>query len=248
MGRIKETITENKTKGKTVKVLCTECNRPTNHLVLVSADREGSEQYDEDAWIGWEDNYQVVQCQGCDTVSFRHLNWFSENQDFDSSGHTERIYPKRDATSLKTKDFWNVPNTLRRIYRESIESFNNDCLTLCAAGLRGLVEGICADQSVTDGPVEIPAKGGGTQIVRKDNLEGKIAGLCEKGILTKPSADTLHEHRYLGNEAVHELAQPSSAELKLAIEIIEHTLEQLYEIPEKAIELKQKMARRKGKT
>ncbi len=248
MGRIEKTLSENKTKGQTVKVLCTECNRQTNHLVLVSADRVGTEQYDKDIWISWEDNYQIMQCQGCETVSFRHLNWFSEYQDFDWSGHTERIYPKRDAASLKTKDFQNAPNSLRRIYRESIEAFNNECYTLCAAGLRGMVEGICADQSITDGPVVVPAKGGGTQVVRKDNLEGKIFGLCEKGVLTKSNADTLHEHRYLGNEAVHELAQPSNAELKLAIDIIEHTLEQVYEIPEKAVELKQQMARRKSKT
>ncbi len=248
MGHVQETISENKTKGNAVKVMCAECNRQTKHVVLASVDKEGNEQYDEDVWIGWEDNYQIVQCQGCETISFRHLNWFSEYQDFNSSGHTERIYPKRDANSIQAKDFRNAPNSLRRIYKESIEAFNNDCYTLCATGLRGIVEGICADQSVTDGPVEVPAIGGGTQTTRKNNLEGKIYGLCEKGILTKASADTLHEHRYLGNEAVHELAQPSNAELMLAIEIIEHTLEQLYEIPEKALELKQKMAQRKGKT
>lgn len=248
MGRVEETITENKTRGNAVKVMCAECNRQTKHIVLASVDKVGNEQYDQDIWISWEDNYQIVQCQGCETISFRHLNWFSEHQDFDSSGHTERIYPKRDANSIQTKEFWNVPNTLRRIYRESIEAFNTECYTLCAAGLRGVVEGICADQSVTDGPVEIPASSGGTKIVRKNNLEGKIYGLYEKGILTKSSADTLHEHRYLGNEAVHELTQPSNAELTLAIQIIEHTLEQLYEIPEKALELKQKLARRKKKT
>ena len=140
----------------------------------------------------------------------------------------------------------NVPPILRRIHRETIDAFNGECFTLCAAGLRGLVEGICAVQSVADGPVAIPVAGGGSQTVRKGNLEGKIAGLCEKGILTKSSAETLHEHRFLGNEAVHELAQPSHEELKLAIEIIEHTLDQLYEIPEKAVTLKEQRARRKS--
>ena len=54
-------------------------------------------------------------------------------------------------------------------------------------------------------------------------------------------------HRYLGNEAVHEFAMPSRDELKLAIEIIEHVLDQLYVIPEKALELRKKAAARNAK-
>jgi hypothetical protein len=107
------------------------------------------------------------------------------------------------------------------------------------------VEGICAQQGVVDGPVQVSAKGGGTQIVRKKNLEGRIAGLQEKGLLTQSSAQTLHEHRYLGNDAVHELARPSDDELRLAIDIIDLTLEQLYELPEKAEDLRRAKARRK---
>lgn len=245
---VSESFIENKTKGESPSVLCTECNRPTKHLVRASLDREGEEvNKDEGWWIGWKDNYQVIQCQGCETVTFRHLSWFSEDADpeFDSDGQTDRLYPKRDKNYIKAKDFWNAPPTIRRIYSEVIECLNNQSLILCAAGLRGIVEGICADQSVSDGPVSVPAKGGGTQIIRKNNLEGKIFGLHERGILTQKSAETLHEHRYLGNEAVHELVTPSAEELRLALEIIEHTLDQLYEIPEKALELKQKMARRK---
>jgi len=28
--------------------------------------------------IDWSNNYQIIQCQGCDTISFRHVSWFSE--------------------------------------------------------------------------------------------------------------------------------------------------------------------------
>lgn len=77
---------------------------------------------------------------------------------------------------------------------------------------------------------------------------GKISGLSEKGILTKKNSEILHEHRYLGNEAVHELSQPSEEEVKLAIEIIEHTLESLYEISEKAEELRMRKSKRQKKS
>ena len=246
MGRPEEHIEPNKTQGTVVKLICAECTKRTNHVVFVSADLWGSEE-DEDGFpISWENNYQVVRCQGCGDISFRHLSWFSEDEDLQvgASGHTERLYPKRDVNTLKMRDFLNVPTNLRRIYRESMESCNNDCFTLCAAGLRTLVEGICADQSIVNGPVERPASGGGKRIIRKNTLEGKISGLGEKGVLTKPETEALHGHRFLGNDAVHQLAQPSFDELKLAIEIIEHVLEQLYEIPVKADELKRRRMRR----
>jgi hypothetical protein len=237
---------ENESKGNIVSVYCIECKRSTRHLVTVSLDKTGSESDSREGWsVDWSDRYQVIECQGCETVSFRHQNWFSEAQGFDDDGTTERLYPIRNKDAINAKPYHNVPSNLRRIYTELIDCFNNDSPTLCAAGLRALVEGICAQQGIVDGPVEIPAKGGGTQIVRKENLEGRISGLQENGLLTQPSAQTLHEHRYLGNSAVHELARPAANELKLAIEIVEHVLEQLYELPEKAAELRHAIARRK---
>ncbi len=239
-------VVENGTKDKIVSIHCIECKRATRHRVTVSLDKSGSETNKEEGWsVDWSDRYQVIECQGCETVSFRHQSWFSEAQDFDDDGTTERIYPLRNKDAVSARPYHNVPSNLRRIYTELIDCFNNDSTTLCAAGLRALVEGICAQQGILDGPVEAPEKGGGTQIVRRDNLEGRIAGLQEKGLLTQSSAQTLHEHRYLGNSAVHELARPSIDELKLAIEIVEHVLEQLYELPEKAAELHRAIARRK---
>lgn len=127
------------------------------------------------------------------------------------------------------------------LYREAIDCYNNNCLTLCALGLRAVIEGTCADQDVEDGPVKKPDG----SIVRKKNLEGRISGLCEKGVLTEKNSTILHEHRYLGNEAAHELAEPSREELELAIEIIEHVLDSLYEVPQKAENLRFYKSRRR---
>lgn len=80
---------------------------------------------------------------------------------------------------------------------------------------------------------------GQTSSKREKNLEGQINGLHEKGLLTKIGSETLHAHRFLGNEALHELSRPSARELKLAISIIEQTLEQIYEVPQQALALKQ---------
>lgn len=237
----KEDSIENKTKGQIKQVLCLECKRTTRHLVSVSLDKDGSAWNRYQGWdVSWSEHYQILECQGCSTVSFRHSSWFSENQGPGEDGTIERLYPLRKESSLIARPFQNVPTALGRIYSESVDCFNSESNTLCAAGLRALVEGICSEQGISDGPVEVPAKGGGTQIVRRGDLSGRIAGLHERGLLTKSSADTLHEHRYLGNSAVHELARPADAELKLAVEILEHTLDALYEMPEKAAQLRSK--------
>jgi hypothetical protein len=103
-----------------------------------------------------------------------------------------------------------------------------------------MIEGICAATGVKDGPVEMPDKDGTTKIVRKCNLQGKIEGMAEAGLLTRKHAEILHEHRFLGNEAVHELQRPSREELKLAVEVVEHTFDNLYELPDKADQLRWK--------
>jgi hypothetical protein len=79
-------------------------------------------------------------------------------------------------------------------------------------------------------------------------LQGKINGLHEKGKLTKEHAEILHEHRYLGNTSIHDLAAPSKEELSLALEIIEHVFDTIYEIPEKAIQLRHKRLRKGPQT
>ena len=251
MPKTTEKYLENKTKDKFIQVQCTECERETRHKIIQSLDYEGSEVFEYEQYsIEWSTNYQIIQCQGCLTPSFRKLDWFSEHvqqigPDEWDDGSTEILFPKRTQHTIPTKELWNVPTNLRRIYREIIECFNIDAFTMCAAGLRGLVEGLCAELNVKNGPKEITEKDGSTKIIRVSNLEGKIAGLFEKGFLTEQHANILHEHRYMGNEAVHELAQPSRDELALAVDIIEHIFESVYEIPQKAQDLKTKRTKRR---
>jgi len=242
----KTDIEENTTKGESLKIQCSECNGETIHLVLQSIDTSHVEWIDPQDVYAWSDNYQIVQCQGCKTISFRHLRRYHEYPDLDDG--TETLYPERSKKRLSKKDYSKASASLRRIYQETIECFNNEIYTFCATGLRAIVEGICEEQGIKDGPIIERQKDGSSKIVRRHNLYGKISGLSEKDILTSKDSDILHEHRLLGNEAAHELSQPSPEELTLAIEIIEHILDTLYEIPEKAEELRNKKVSRQKKT
>jgi len=241
---VTEKFTENKTQGKKFWLSCPQCNQENEHTVIVSADYWWSRDYDEHFSVDAESNYQVIRCR-CGNLSFRHLGWCSENQDHEWDGRTETLYPKREPEAQPAKSFKHVPQFIVDVYEQTVLAYNNESYVLCAAGLRVIVEGVCEFTGVKDGPVTWTGKDGILKQGRSRKLVGKIAGLCEKGILTSQYADILHEHRFLGNDAVHDLEGPAQRELRLAIEIIEHILEQIFVIPPKAERLK--AIRLKGK-
>lgn len=236
----------NKTQDKKLKVLCQSCKNKTQHKVINSVSEIGTEEMDHYNEFHWESDFEIIQCLGCETISFRSEHSNSEGYDYDEDvPYMELIYPKRTKDSWNIKNFYNVPVNLKRIYRETIDTYNADCLTLCGAGTRALVEGLCIANGITDGEVEYKNPDGIIRKKRLDNLQGKINGLAEQGKLTKDNAEILHEHRFLGNTAIHELSIPSKEELILAIEIIENVFETLYEIPQKAMQLRFKRMNKK---
>lgn len=237
---VKYEIKDDSGTGTKIKILCNKCGTVANHQQLHNHLIRGEELYDAEnnIVIDWYDDYQIIKCAGCDAISFRHESWFSEDHDYDSpeSGVREILYPHRKKDGLRIQDHPNLPPTLKRIYRETIDCFNNESYMLTAAGLRALVEGLCAEVGVSGGPVR---KADGT-VQRKDNLEGKINGLAEKHILTEKDAESLHELRFLGNEALHQLGQHSPEELKLGAGLIEHILKSVFDLPKMQIDLRSK--------
>jgi len=228
-----------------MKAFCGQCKGETNHTVL----REIKKSYDYgDGAVSADGTWQIIECMGCEDVSFREVWTDSENLDpFEGRSIEDvKLYPIRSKDVLPIKTYYNVPYKVRNIYREVIDAFNNGMFILCSGGLRAIIEGICNSKGIVDGPIEI-VKEGTTVIQRKKDLQGRIRGLSEKGFLTKPHAEILHEHRFLGNEALHFLDQPTKDELKIAIEIVEHTLDNLYELNEKVSDLRYEKRKRTKK-
>lgn len=238
---MKVTFETDKTKDKKFKVLCSSCKNDTKHIILTSINEKGIEPWDEHYSYQWHTDYEIIQCLGCETVTFRSRSTNSEDDDHEGrSIETILLYPKRSKNTIALKNYMNVPFNLQRIYRETIDSYNYGNLTLCGAGVRALVEGLCQENGIAGGNVEITKSDGTTELKRRTNLQGKINGLHESGKLTSQNADILHEHRFLGNDAVHELSSPSKEDLGLAIEIVENVFDTLYEIPNKGMRLKSK--------
>ncbi len=212
-------------------VICVKCKVPTSHIILKSEEDSGSiEGHD----IFYYESWEIIQCRGCKTISFRQTSYNSTdiNPDNGDPRYHEKLYPIRNENTLPIKPYYNLPNIVRNTYRETMDAFNYGLLLLCNAGLRAIIEAICNHEGILDGPVDLNSK----DDRRSNKLNGRINGLYEKGIITKKQALSLHEHRFLGNEALHDLEVPPIGIVRVAIELIEHVLD-IYEHDGKYAEL-----------
>jgi hypothetical protein len=241
MGNENEIITFGKTDGKEIKCTCPNCKKKMNHSVMQSVHVDGMDPEDQ---TDWRNDFQIIQCLGCDAIHFRHLNYFSEYFDYDCNGTTEKLYPPIDEMHRNDRNYDMLPYNLENIYKETISSFNNSNHILCAIGIRAILEGICKDNEIKKGKVE-RIKAGVEVFQNSAQLDGKINGLNEKGIISNKQCKVLHELRFLGNDAVHDLSVPTKKEIGIALDIIEHMIDDIYDIPEKSKVLERKRETKK---
>ena len=212
-----ETITINETQNKEYRLPCAKCLGETRHRVLQSVDVSGEileEGYQ------WGDNYQIVQCQGCDSVSFRKCHSDSEDFFYDEEVEdlryveTIELYPNRVAGRHKLRQVHFLPSAVSRIYGETHSALGNKQPIFAGIGIRALIETVCKEKAASG-----------------LNLEEKIDDLVSNGLMTKTGAETLHSMRILGNQAAHEVKPHSEETLNLAMDVVEHMLNDVYILP-----------------
>ncbi len=213
----------NETKDKKLLVSCGECKRETNHTVLVSADLSGTDEVGRGYEVHWASNHQIIQCQGCDTISFRKANSNSEDgyvqigPDEWEENIYEELYPNRNEGRVPIKDIHLLPTDIERIYAETLKAMNGDQPVLSGIGIRALIETTTKERNANG----------------RDLME-KINDLVTQGVLTKDGAEILHKLRVLGNKAAHEVKPHSTDQLDLAMDVIEHLLQGVYILPHHA--------------
>jgi len=213
---------DGKTVGETREVVCRRCDQQTNHAVRGSVMYSWSTQD-----IQGVDIYEIIQCKGCDALSFRIGS--SNSEDFDVVDdemihpETEEIYPSRLMGRTEMEDIYSLPEKIRTLYKETHAAMSTKHRILSGMGIRALIEAVCLEEKA-DGK----------------NLEKRIDDLVTKGVLTKRNAEVLHKTRFLGNRAAHEIYAAKDTELEVAFDVVENLLETVYVIPDKAEWLKAK--------
>jgi Domain of unknown function (DUF4145) len=209
----------NKSQNQKLSVVCRDCKHSTNHLVLASTDLTGSDDLGEGHVIDWNSHYQILQCQGCDSISFRKASHTSEDYiqvgpDEYELDVLEEIFPNPKEGRLPLKDVDMLPTDVERIYSETLKAINSNQPVLSGIGIRALIETIAKERKASG----------------KD-LMAKIDDLVTQGVLTKDGAEIFHKLRILGNTAAHEVKPHSRDQLNLALDVVEHLLQGVYILP-----------------
>ncbi len=204
-----------------VDAACGTCKRSTKHLILVDASLKKSEDLDYEYYACTEE-YQVVQCQGCESISFRKTHEDSETQQQVGTDEWEYVvqvemHPNPESGRAALADDHLLPNNLQRIYEETLKSLNSGLSVLAGIGVRAIVETVCKEKKASG----------------KD-LNLKINDLVTQGVLTQDGANILHKLRTLGNNAAHEVKPHSNVQLGLAMDVIDHLLQGVYILPHHA--------------
>lgn len=210
-----------------LKVPCPACRQPTNHEVLFEhATDEGSEEHDIQAGR----DHQVIRCLGCERVSFREASWCSESLDPETGKPEtyETLFPSRVEIRVPVDAERYLPADVARMYGETIQVFNAGARVLTAAGIRATVEAVCIERGCTG-----------------RNLKERIDALVSSGAVSTTQEQVLTAHRFMGNDAVHDMLAPDEDELPKALDALEAVLASVYQLPAVADELNHRRARRK---
>ena len=188
-------------KGAEIWIPCEGCNRETSHKILSHVSTT-DESPDGDI-IVWAE-FHIVQCQGCKTVSFCHKYSCSEDLTIDpETGEsypepTYNCYPSRIAGRSMVMDTHYLPHGVYKIYYETHGALCNKLNILAGIGIRAIVEAVCKEEKVEG-----------------SNLAEKIDGLASGGLITSAGSKILHNLRFMGNTAAHEMKSHSGKERML---------------------------------
>ena len=212
------------------RVLCNVCGNPTWHEEL-SEHKTSMPLFDDATGEEVADvsyRWQVYRCLGCSSLSLRE----EEDTPWDPETNVS-YYPSRRKHEHARKYYLRLPRTLGALYGEVVDAFNHGSLILCAAGLRALLEGLCQDKGILEGP--------NRNGVTTTSLEGKINALSS--VVPEGIVQNLHGFRFLGNRALHELAPPSKEDLSLALAVVEDIFNVVYDLNYRAEQLRAKAER-----
>jgi len=220
---------EQKFDKQTVWLICASCgHKHRNHRVL----HEKVQRYCDDPH-GPEirrEYHRFVECMGCEAAKYVISTLDLQNYDeYERPEETNFIvHPDAPGAAVRRRaaiinDDGLVPEAVWKMYCKTIEALNANIRTLAGGGLRAVVEAICIDKKITDG-----------------NLQKKIEELAKQGLLTATQTELLHEERYLGNAALHELDTPSADDIEDGLGIVEGLINTIYILPSKAASLKKR--------
>jgi hypothetical protein len=199
------------------KFYCRKCKGLRKHKAVCEKKTAG------DDGLRWKEDYYIIECLGCETLSFLKVYGDESMMEYDDEGTSEyvtedTIFPPHLNSGVEIEHLYQLPDQIRRIYVETLSTFKAGAFILSAAGFRAIIEAICNELKI-----------------KKDTLSKRIDLLSDKGFLTSKESKRLHSIRFMGNDALHEMETPKENQLVVLLEITNHLLENLF-IQDKKLE------------
>lgn len=194
------------------KYFCRKCKGIRNHKLLFGKKVRGNE----DDYFQWVENFNTIECLGCETISFLKIYSDTEMLHYNEEGEPDygeeiEIYPKYLENAEELNFIWFLPPKIKSIYSETILALKSKLYILTAGGLRTTIEAICNHLKI-----------------KKGDLSSRIDLLHTKGYLSLNESKRLHSIRFLGNDALHDVDIPKKESIIMLLEIVNHLLENLF--------------------
>lgn len=192
------------------KCHCNACSGETNHFLLTSRVKSGSQPLDEDAeyHIEWEHKWDLLECCGCEAVILRHKHWFSE-----WDGTLTEYFPP--AISRELPPWLNqLPEDLQALIKETYAALNASSRRLAVMGARTMVDMVMLEKVGDTG-----------------GFKQKLNDLVKLGVLSQQNREYLSAALEAGNAAAHRGHAARPDEVDHVMDIVENLLQTVYVLP-----------------
>jgi uncharacterized protein DUF4145 len=201
---------------KPVQSYCSQCEGDRRHTVQKAFDRRWD---NEESGITGRDTWEILECMGCQNVTFVHTHWFSEYTDNTGRPIVHRdLYPPspRRAKPDWAGDLWAaVPRKqqwLVKLYHDIYGALGLRALGLATMGMRAIVD------FVVTSAVGDAIKG----------FKNKLDAMREQGLISELQVDVLYAAFDAGSAAAHRGYSPSREDANSLLDITESLLRRVY--------------------
>ncbi|PWL31742.1 DUF4145 domain-containing protein [uncultured Roseivirga sp.] len=213
--------------GEVINAHCLSCNRSTNQFIRAKFAPESQAEYE----LYKYNEYCIVECLGCNNISFIHVSWNDDEESKDENGDSIKIMSHfvederwlEDYQFLNEEELNELPAMIYDMYEELQGALQREMRVLAGVGMRMLIEAVCLNRKI-EGKI----------------LQHQIESLLSFGLISKNDFEVLDELRKIGNNSAHKIKAPSDSVLEAALEAVNHLVRTIYVVPKRTRRLKGK--------
>jgi hypothetical protein len=166
--------------------------------------------------VNWSDTYMVVQCLGCEGISFRQVHWFEPTEELDATD-----YPPPIRRGLPA---WHesLPDDIQDLLLEVYHALAADSRRLALMGARSLVDMLMTSHVGNEG-----------------TFASRLYSLHANGFIGERQLEVLGAALDAGSAAAHRGFRPSPSQLNAVMDIVENLLAATYHLKSLAQRLRQ---------